>query len=142
MKSVKQYLRDEVENKKLQAELAFTPTDEEAEFQRCLEINQKWNNEIVKIRDERIAKERQVRFKYISERLEDKAIREEERRIRFESRIIKEKELSSTFITRENIDKAIEDALAMKADYNFAVTLDGQIMRSEVADDKKEDQIK
>jgi small subunit ribosomal protein S26 len=136
MKSVRQYLREEVINKNLQAELAFTPTDEEAEFQRCLEINQKWNTEIVKIRDERIAKERNERFKYIGERLEDKAKREEERRMRFESRIKKEKELSSTFITRENIDKAIEDALAMKVDYNFAVTLDGNILRSEIAEEK------
>jgi small subunit ribosomal protein S26 len=137
MKSVRNYLREEVQNKKLQAELAFTPTDEEAEFQRCLEINEKWNSEIVKVRDERIAKERLERIKYIGERLEDKARREQDRRMRFESQIKKEKEISSTFITRENIDKAIEDALAMKVDYNFAVNLEGKIFRNEAAEEKK-----
>jgi small subunit ribosomal protein S26 len=137
MKSVRNYLREEVQNKKLQAELAFTPTDEEAEFQRCLEINEKWNSEIVKVRDERIASERLERIKYIGERLEDKARREQDRRMRFESQIKKEKEISSTFITRENIDKAIEDALAMKVDYNFAVNLEGKIFRNEAAEEKK-----
>jgi len=39
----------------------------------------------------------------------------------------KEKEQAATFITRANIDEAIEKALANQVDYNFSIDLKGAI---------------
>lgn len=138
MKSTLGFLRDEVARKKELVKQSFTPTDEEAEFEKCLEINAKWNAEIAQIRDKRIAEEREKRFVYIQERLELKAQNEKLMQAKFEEKVKKQKELAPTFITRENIDKAIEDALADKADYTFAIDLQGKIIKSETGESSQD----
>lgn len=125
MKSTLAFLRDEVARKKELVKQSFTPTDEEAEFSKCLEINAKWNAEIELIRNERIAKEREQRTLWIQERLEAKAIRDKQMQEEFELKVKKQKELAPTFITRDNIDKAIEAALADKVDFTYAIDLQG-----------------
>jgi hypothetical protein len=46
-------------------EQSFIPTDEEAEFARCLEIKAKWNAEIADIRNKLIEAESKKRTAYI-----------------------------------------------------------------------------
>lgn len=131
MKSTLRFLREEVARKKELLEQSFTPTDEEAEFEKCLEINAKWNAEIAQIREKRIEAEREQRFIYIQERLQLQDQKQAEMQAKFEESVKKQKELAPTFITRENIDKAIENALAGKADYTFAIDLQGNIIKKE-----------
>lgn len=126
MKSIRRYVVA-----KHQASLAIT-TDEkdiqkvfEDDFQRCNEINDKWNAAV--------GLERQIYFEKV---LEDSvntakqalAKAEEKKQLQLElaeNIIAEQKEAAKTFITADNIDQAIEHALANPVDYNFAIDLDG-----------------
>lgn len=142
MKSTLAYLRAEVARKQEFVKQSFTPTDEEAEFAKCLEINAEWNAEIAQIREKRIAAEREKRFGHIQERLTAKQQRDTQLQAEFEEKVRKQKQLAPTFITRETIDKAIEAALADKVDYTYAIDLQGnkitnqQAQPSAAADEK------
>lgn len=125
MRSVRAFFREEVENKKAMKEASLTPADEEAEYQRCSAINEEWNLEIAKIRDARVAKENAERRAYILQRVEDKKVRDQQLLQEMEERVRKQKEEAPTFITRENIDQAIEVALANPVDFNFAIDRSG-----------------
>lgn len=129
MRSVRAFFREEVLNKKLQVEAELTPADEEAEYQRRSVINDDWNFEISKVRDARLAKENAERREFIQTRLELKKIREQEALEKIEARVRQENENSATFITSDNIDQAIEHALANPVDYNFSVDLKGEIYK-------------
>lgn len=129
MRSVRSFLRTEVLNKELQVAQALTPADEEADFQRRNAINDEWNFEISKIRDARVAKENADRREFILKRLELKKIREKKVLETIEEKVRREKENSATFITRDNIDQAIEQALANPVEYNFSVDLQGTIYK-------------
>lgn len=129
MRSLRLFFREEVESKKIKTQESLTPADEEAEFQRCSALNDGWNLEISKIRDERVAKENAERREFIQGRLELKKIRDKAQLEAIEAKVRKEKENSSTFITRKNIDQAIEHALANPVDYNFSIDLQGNIYK-------------
>lgn len=130
MRSLRAFFRDEVAEKKFRVAQSLTPADEEAEFQRCSDINNEWNLEVAKIRDLRIAKENAERREHIQKRLELKAIREREILSNIEARVKREKANAPTFITRDNIDQALEQALAYPSDYNFSIDLQGNLYKS------------
>ncbi|XP_068149638.1 small ribosomal subunit protein mS26 [Drosophila tropicalis] len=130
LRSVRQYLREEViryEETSTADHIVLTPEQEEAEFQRCLDENAAWNAAIAKERDIRLAKERDAKVVYVQERLEAKKLRDEERIERANARVLHEIEQSKTFITRENLDAAIETALANPVDHNFAIDMGGNL---------------
>jgi small subunit ribosomal protein S26 len=110
---------------------SLTPADEEAEFQRCKSINDQWNFEISKVRDARLAAENEKRREHIEQRLELKATRVEQKMAEIEQRVKEQKESSATFITRDNIDEAIEQALANPIDFNFSIDLQGNIYKGD-----------
>uniref|UniRef100_A0A182Q7C4 Small ribosomal subunit protein mS26 n=1 Tax=Anopheles farauti TaxID=69004 RepID=A0A182Q7C4_9DIPT len=133
MRAVKSFLRDEVEAYKLVSKAGMvlqTPEQEEAEWQEALRINDEWNQQTAAKRDERLAQERAARKEYILERLVLKEQRDLEKIEQIEAKVRIEKEQSKTFITRENIDKAIELALVQPTSYNFALDRDGNLHRS------------
>jgi len=105
----------------------LTPEQEEAEFQKCIEANAAWNAAIAKERDQRLAKEREEKVAYVQERLEARQVREEERKEQANQRVLLEIERSKTYITRENLDAAIETALANPVDHNYAIDLAGNL---------------
>lgn len=130
LRSVRQFLREEVvrhEETSTADHIVLTPEQEEAEFQKCLDVNAAWNAAIAKERDQRLAKEREDKVAYVQERLEARQLREEERREQANQRVLREIELSKTYITRENLDAAIEAALANPVDHNFAIDLAGNL---------------
>ncbi|EDW70690.1 small ribosomal subunit protein mS26 [Drosophila virilis] len=132
LRSVRQYLREEVVRQQETStadHIVFTPEQEEAEFQRCLEVNAAWNAQIAKEREVRLAKEREEKVAYIQERIEAGKLRAEEQRERADQRIRHEIEQSKTFITRDNLDAAIETALANPVDHNYALDLEGNMLR-------------
>lgn len=69
----------------------LTPEQEEAEFQRCLQENDKWNKEVALIREQRLARELQEKAEYVKERLRLAQEREEERMEQIEALVRKEK---------------------------------------------------
>lgn len=139
MRSLRGFFRDEVERKRIIVAQSLTPADEEAEYQRCSAINEDWNLEIAKRRDARLLQENAERREYILGRLELKKLRDQEEMSKIEALVRQEKENASTFITSDNIDKAIEHSLANPIDYNFSIDLQGKIYRgNERPGDKKE----
>lgn len=129
MRSLRTFFREEVARKRAVFVESQTPADEEAEYQRCSALNEDWNLEISKIRNERIAKENAERREYIQSRLERKKVREQMQYEAVEAKVREEKENSATFVTRSNIDQAIEHALANPVDHNFSIDLQGNIYR-------------
>jgi len=74
-----------------------------------------------------LAKEREEKVAYVQERLEARQVREEERKEQANQRVLLEIERSKTYITRENLDAAIETALANPVDHNYAIDLAGNL---------------
>ncbi|XP_049283059.1 probable 28S ribosomal protein S26, mitochondrial [Anopheles funestus] len=133
MKAVRNFLRDEVEAYKLVSRAGLvlqTPEQEEAEWQEALRRNDEWNQQTAAKREERLVTERAARKEYILERLVLKEQREIDKKEQVEAKVRIEKELSKTFITRENIDKAIELALVQPTTFNFALDRDGNLHRA------------
>ncbi|XP_076678130.1 mitochondrial ribosomal protein S26 [Andrena cerasifolii] len=95
------------------------------DFDKCNEINEQWNKEVAEEREQRLAKQREVRIKEIMLKLEAKRERDLELRSRVDAEIKKAKEEASTFITPENIDKAIENALKNIVNHNVAIDING-----------------
>lgn len=94
LRSVRQFLREEnirLDETSTADHFVLTPEQEEAEFQRCLQENEKWNREIALIREQRLAKEREEKAKYVEERLRLAREREEERMEKIEALVKKEK---------------------------------------------------
>ncbi|XP_055612487.1 probable 28S ribosomal protein S26, mitochondrial [Uranotaenia lowii] len=133
MKAVRRFLRDEVEAFKLVSRAGMviqTPEEEAAEWNEVQRINEDWNHKIAAIRDKRLEEERQQRNNYILERLAAKEQRDQDRLERIEARVRSEKEQAKSFITRDNIDQAIELALVQPVSYNFSLDLGGNIQRN------------
>uniref|UniRef100_A0AAG5CZ88 Small ribosomal subunit protein mS26 n=1 Tax=Anopheles atroparvus TaxID=41427 RepID=A0AAG5CZ88_ANOAO len=133
MKAVRNFLRDEVEAYKLVSRAGLvlqTPEEEEAEWQDALRRNEEWNQQTAAVREERLSAERAARKEHILERLVLKEQREMNKQEEIEAKVRAEKEQSKSFITRENIDKAIELALVQPTSYNFALDRDGNIHRA------------
>ncbi|XP_017491872.1 PREDICTED: probable 28S ribosomal protein S26, mitochondrial isoform X2 [Rhagoletis zephyria] len=132
MRSIRQYLREEVLRLNVTTtadHIVLTPEQEEAEFQRCMQENEVWNQAIAAERNARLQKDRERQAGEIRERLDAARLREEERLERAEEIVRREKELAKTYVTRENLDTAIEQALANPVDYNFSLDLKGNIYR-------------
>ncbi|XP_016937603.3 small ribosomal subunit protein mS26 [Drosophila suzukii] len=130
LRSVRQFLREEnvrIDETSTVDHIVLTPEQEEAEFQKCIEANAAWNAAIARERDQRLAKEREEKVAYVQERLEARQVREEERREQANQRVLLEIERSKTYITRENLDAAIETALANPVDHNYAIDLAGNL---------------
>lgn len=109
--------------------LIISPEEMEEEFRRCVELNDQWNKDIAVVREQRLAQERVEKRELILQRLDAKEERLASKRQSIEALVRIEKERSKTFITVANIDQAIEQALADKKDYNFAIDLSGKIYR-------------
>lgn len=117
--------------------LIISPEQMEEEFRQCCEVNDKWNSEIAVIRNQRLQQERDAHKELILQRLDAKNERLSSRRQSAEELVRLEKIRSKSMITPENIDRAIEEALAETKDFNFAIDLGGRILRNEPAVEEK-----
>lgn len=121
-------------------ELKETPADEEAEFQRCLAINDLWNQEIAKKRNVRVEEENERRREEILQNIENKKQREQAILKEVEEKIKREQIAAKSYITRENIDQIIEQALANPIDFNFYIDLQGKRSDEISSEDKNVEQ--
>lgn len=113
--------------------LIVSPEELEEDFKQCSLVNDQWNQEIAEIRNKRLAAEREAQIELVAQRLEAKSERIALKKDTAERLVRIEKERAKTLITPENIDKAIEAALAETKDYNFAIDLSGNVYRNEEA---------
>lgn len=132
MRSVRSYLREEVEKNKAfstAGHLIVSPEEELIELERVRKINDEWNLECATIREERNRKLAEEQKLKIAERLIAKDYREAETLEKIEEIVRLEKERSKTYITADKLDSAIEFALANPVDFNFAIDLKGNIFK-------------
>ncbi|CAG9568374.1 unnamed protein product [Danaus chrysippus] len=98
---------------------------EAEEWEKCVHLNEEWNKEVAAEREQRRKIELAAMEEYTLKRMEekDKEMREKIEKASAEIRL--QKELSATFITPDNLEAAIDAALANPIDYNFAIDLKG-----------------
>lgn len=126
------FLRQEVATASLPSTTSIllkSPEQVQAEFDEAIKINTEWNAECAKVRAVRMEKKLKEQEQYVLERLALKEERDEEKRKLVREAIELQKDQSKHFITEENIDEAIERALANVVDYNFAIDMDGNMYK-------------
>ncbi|XP_050302440.1 probable 28S ribosomal protein S26, mitochondrial [Anthonomus grandis grandis] len=96
------------------------------DFDACKAINDKWNEEIRVIREKRMEEMLQNDIEFAQKRMELELEKRHQLQELAESLVRKEKDVSSSFITAENIDEAIDKALESFVDYNFAIDETGE----------------
>ncbi|XP_072933141.1 small ribosomal subunit protein mS26 [Epargyreus clarus] len=130
MRAIRRFFNDEMirEKSSLESDTSELSLKLEAEeWARCVELNEQWNAQVAAEREERRKQELAAMEEYALTRMEakDKEIKE---RIEKASIAIKtQTELSASFITPENLDEAIDKALANPVDHNFAIDLKGNM---------------
>lgn len=143
MKAVRAFLREEVMQAKLPSTtsvLLKSPEQIQAEYDEAVKMNDEWNAECAKVRAVRIEKQMKDQEQYVLERLAAKEEREEELRLKVKAAIKLQQEESKHFITEENIDEAIERALTDIVDYDFALDLDGNMIKGKISAETQKQQ--
>ncbi|KAL5293060.1 mRpS26 family protein [Megaselia abdita] len=141
MRSVRLFLREEAQRIRQTSSadhLVMTPEEEEAEFQKCVAINDEWNKKISEERNQRLEADLQKTKEFVDERLEAFRERKEEHIENIDAIVKAEKEMAKTFITREKLDEAIETALANPIDYNFSIDLKRNMYHGRLTRPEKE----
>lgn len=88
-------------------------------------MNDKWNNEISIAREARILEENEQRREQILQNLDRAEIRSKDLKESFEKKVNVEMENSKTFITEENLQQYIEQALASPVNFNYSIDQQG-----------------
>ncbi|XP_013173259.1 PREDICTED: probable 28S ribosomal protein S26, mitochondrial [Papilio xuthus] len=129
MRAIKRFYHEEMIKEKSTLESASSEMSQQLEaeeWERCVKINDTWNAQIAAEREERRKKELQEMEEFALARMEAKDKELRHRIAKASEEIREQKKLSSTFITPENLEEAIDKALANPVDYNFAIDLQGQ----------------
>lgn len=130
VKSIQQYFKDKYSIENMESfDEEKHKMEMEKDFTRCSEINDKWNEEIKNLREERVEKELQENIEDARRRLEERLKIYAEQREAAEEVVRQEKEASIHFITPDKLDTAIEYAINNPVDYNFAMDLEGNKIR-------------
>lgn len=130
MRAIRRFYYDEMVKEKSSRESASSEMSqrlEAEEWLRSVELNEKWNIQVSLEREERRKAEVQALEERALKKIEvvDQMIKE--RIAKASEEILREKNLSSTFITAETLEAAIENALANPTDYNYAIDLKGNL---------------
>jgi len=125
MKAIRLYFQSERKRMEQQAVSEEVFAEKERKFQALLAINDKWNEDTKKIREERQAEEDIKTEDKTLARLIKYEERREHRRIRSEKLVEKEIELVKEFFDMDNLDVEIEKVLNRRVNYNFAIDLEG-----------------
>lgn len=138
VRAVRAYLFEELRVHSLTSSadhLVVTPEQADAQLAESRRINDEWNACIAAEREQRLAQKLADRKEYILTRLELKVERERAAFEAAEEIVRREKALSKTYILKENLDAAIELALANPVDYNFAIDLQGNVLNGRRTDE-------
>lgn len=98
---------------------------EDQDYAKCMSLNDEWNKNVAKSREIRLQKKWADRELEVLQNIEAKKKRDAEIMESIEDKVRKTKIEAKTFITRDNIDKAIEEALANVVNYNAAIDMQG-----------------
>nr|SVE75449.1 EOG090X0FQ9 [Daphnia dolichocephala] len=143
MKSIRQYFFEQSLKQAESGEVAqMKHRLEEEEHNRLMEENRLENEKTAILREERLKMQAEKTQKDVLASLIKK---EKEARLHdIQIEAILAKQMSTPFIKPENIEKAIEEALANPMNFNFAIDLDGYVYRGKdtsiekIPEDKRE----
>lgn len=128
MRAIRRFYHEEMIKEKQTRESASSEMSqrlEAEEWARCVELNEKWNAQVAIEREERRKLEVNQLETYALKRMQAVDEKRVQAIAKASEEIKRQKELSSTFITPENLEAAIDHALANPTDYNFAIDLKG-----------------
>ncbi|KZC08605.1 PREDICTED: probable 28S ribosomal protein S26, mitochondrial [Dufourea novaeangliae] len=131
IKSIRSFLINKEAANQVQYDTASIKILANEDFIKCNEINEDWNKQVAAERQQRLAAEREKRIEDIQMKLEAKKERDLLLQAKVDAEIRKAKEEASSFITRDNIDEAIKEALYTIVDHNAAIDLDGTFYKEE-----------
>ncbi|XP_012268621.2 probable 28S ribosomal protein S26, mitochondrial [Athalia rosae] len=129
VRSIRRHIRDMIGSSVVKLDEELHLKEEQEDFERCWKINEDWNAARAKEREVRLAEEWKIRSEQI---LETMVIKDQYRKDKLETieeKVKQLKEASKHFITADNIDQAIEDALDNPVNYNWAMDSAGTIYR-------------
>ncbi|KAI8437349.1 hypothetical protein MSG28_011690 [Choristoneura fumiferana] len=128
MRAIRRFYHEEMIKEKSTLESASSEMSirvEADEWERCIKVNEEWNAKVAAEREERRKVELAAREEHILGRMQVKDQKLAERIEKAAEEIRNQKELSTTFITPETLEEAIDRALANPKDYNYAIDLQG-----------------
>lgn len=131
MKSLMTYFIETEKEKEFRFHKLVVEKNAQEDFEICSQINDEWNKEIAMMREERLIQEREDRQKEILEKVQMKKERDSKILEKIDEEIRKAKEEAKTFITPENIDKAIVNALENITEHNVAIDVKGNFYKTE-----------
>ncbi|XP_011296782.1 probable 28S ribosomal protein S26, mitochondrial [Fopius arisanus] len=126
-KSIRGYLEQLMQASQVQFDEVSLKNAEEEDYANCSKINDEWNKELAKRREIRLAKEKENRIQETLKIFNEKKQLNEKIMEEIEGKVKRARMEAKTFITRENIDRAIEEALADVVDYNAAIDKEGRL---------------
>ncbi|XP_042241230.1 probable 28S ribosomal protein S26, mitochondrial [Homarus americanus] len=130
MRAVRRHLWEESLRRADTSELSMQQAaEDEAEHQQILEYNHQENLRVAALREERVRKEFEAnlaRVEASKEKLAKQALEAQEKALHL---ITETQALVKTFIKREDLEEAIETAIANPIDYNFVIDQEGHIFR-------------
>lgn len=130
LKAIRKFLRSEYEKKQSETTVLHkSPEQIETEWAESIAKNAAWNAECSKLREMRLQKLAIEQQEYVAQKLSEREERERLRLDKIREIVLKEQKALTTFITPENIEQAIEHALANPVDYNYAIDLEGNMYR-------------
>lgn len=141
MKSIRSYLHNRYNIASVIVDTEVHEKEFLQDFLECSKINDEWNEQCRLVREARHAKELEEAKNEAYKRLDERQKLMADKMSAIEEIVRREKLASENFITPENIDEAIEVALANVTDYNFAIDLDGNVYQgreTNEAQNKKE----
>jgi hypothetical protein len=121
----RKYFIQTVQENEVQFDSIILEKAEEKDFNIAYEINEKWNQKIANEREVRLQLEKEAKKLLVLEALERKNVREEEIKLEVEKKVQELKIITSTFVTKENIDVVLNEVLNTTVDYNRALDLQG-----------------
>ncbi|XP_062378712.1 28S ribosomal protein S26, mitochondrial [Sardina pilchardus] len=136
MRALRMQFKEEMLRKRYEEETGSVAEErakqEAEEHQALMAFNDQENERLRKIREVRVQMEQeeseQTQMEVILERQRvlDELVKEKE------SEILRLQEVAKTFITLENLDQRIEDALDNPRSYNFAIDKEGRVVKQTV----------
>ncbi|XP_045779506.1 probable 28S ribosomal protein S26, mitochondrial [Maniola jurtina] len=128
MRAIRRFYHEEMIKEKSSLESASSEMSQRLEaddWEKCVQLNEQWNIQVAAEREERRKAELAAMEEYALRRMEAKDTELRDRIAKASEKIKEQKELSSTFITPETLEAAIDHALANPVDYNYAIDLRG-----------------
>ncbi|XP_023209717.1 probable 28S ribosomal protein S26, mitochondrial [Centruroides sculpturatus] len=128
MRSIQNFLHEEHKKAtQVGEEVVERAKQEELEHQRLMEENRLENERMLKLRNERLEKNLQKEIDDLLQIELDVEQQKLEEKEEAEKLVLREMELSKSFIREDTLDEAIAQALDNPVNYNFAIDLKGNI---------------